>query len=74
MESAESGSKAGERKGHYYIDHDYRIADHNCGTYGATTIKKAMPWYRFSGFGPYTYGTPGGIHQYWGGIGEYSSK
>lgn len=68
MESAESGSKTGERKGHYYIDHDYRISDHNCGTYGATMIKKAMPWWKKaldvttlgrifgSGFPQYTYG------------------
>ncbi len=71
MESAENGSKTGERKGHYYIDHNYNITNHNCGTYGATMIKKAMPWYRRAldftnlgrffgtGFSIYTYGTPG---------------
>ncbi len=26
----------------------------------------------FSGFGPYTFGTPGGIRPYWGQTGEYS--
>ena len=73
MESAESGSKTGERKGHFYVDRDYRIADHNCGTYGATMIKKAMPWYKRAfdftnfgrifgtGFAPYTYGTSGTV-------------
>ncbi len=67
MQSAESG----DRENGFYVNTPYRILDHNCGTYGAAILKRSMPWYKFSGFGPYTWGTPHGIVPYWGPTGEY---
>lgn len=69
MKSAESGDK----KNGFYINSKYRLLDHNCGTYGVDLIKKAMPWYKFSGIGPYTVGTPSTVAPMWGGKGTYSA-
>lgn len=54
MDSAESG----DRDKGYYVNSDYRILDHNCGTYAADMIKAALPWWNTGGFSPYTMGTP----------------
>lgn len=54
MESAESG----DRDNGYYINSDYRILDHNCGTYGCDLIKKTVPWYRKFSLPIYSFGTP----------------
>lgn len=29
-----------------------------------------MPWYKFSGFGPYSWGIPDGLAPYWGTMGD----
>ena len=65
MQSAERN-----RPDSFYQNRNYNILDHNCGTYGADLIKKSMPWYKFSGFGPYSWGTPGGVEPYWGTTGS----
>lgn len=70
MESAESNN----RKNGFYVDSDYRILDHNCGTYGADMIKESMPWYKFSGFGGYSWGVPNSLAPYWGTSGSYTKK
>ena len=70
MKSAETN----DRKNGFYTNTPYRILDHNCGTYGADIIKKSMPWNKFSGFGPYSWGRPAGVAPYWGGTGKFSSK
>lgn len=67
MESAESNN----RENGFYTNHDYRLLDHNCGTYGADMIKRAMPWYKLSGFGPYTLGTSSMVAPMWGTTGKY---
>lgn len=58
MKSAESGN----RKKGFYINKDYRILDHNCGTYGADMIDKSLPWLDRGKFGIYTFGRPGNLH------------
>lgn len=70
MESAESNN----RKTGFYVNSDYRILDHNCGTYGADMIKEAMPWYKFSGFGEYSWGVPDSLAPYWGTSGSYTTE
>lgn len=58
MESAETGN----RKNGYYINKDYNILSHNCGTYGVDMINKATPWYKFSDLPMVSWGTPSGQH------------
>lgn len=70
MESAESNN----RSNGYYLDDDYDIVDHNCGTYGASMIKDAMPTFKWSGFGPHSFGTPGGMHPYGAVEGSYERR
>lgn len=60
MKSAETN----DRENGFYVNHDYRILGHNCGSYAADMLKKAMPWFKFSGFGPYSWGQPGGMEPY----------
>jgi hypothetical protein len=67
MESAETN----DRENGFYTNHDYRLLDHNCGTYGADMIKKSMPRFKFSGFMPYTAGTPSMVAPMWGTSGTY---
>lgn len=55
MNSAETNN----RDTGFYVNSDYRILDHNCGTYAADMLKKALPWYSTGGFDLYTMGTPG---------------
>ena len=69
MESAEKNTPDS-----FYQNRDYNILDHNCGTYAADMIKQSMPWYKFSGFGPYSWGTPAGVAPYWGTEGNYDEK
>ena len=67
MESAETNN----RENSFYTNRDYNLLDHICGTHGADMIKKAMPWYKLSGFGLYTLGTPSMVAPMWGTTGEY---
>lgn len=67
MKSAE----ANNRKNSFYTNHNYRILDHNCGTYAADLIKKSMPLKKLSGFGPYTIGTPSLVAPLWGETGKF---
>lgn len=50
MNSAEKGNG-------FYTNTDYRILDHNCGTYGCDLLSKSTPWYLKWKFGPYSSGT-----------------
>lgn len=68
MESAESG----DREKGYYVNSDYRILDHNCGTYAADMIKASLPWYDYGGFSLYTMGTPSMVAPSSLLFGEYS--
>ena len=74
MEEMMKSAETNNREKGYYVNSDYRILDHNCGTYAADMIKKSMPWYKFSGFGLYTWGTPSGAAPYWGGTGKYKNE
>lgn len=67
MKNAETN----DRKNGFYTNHNYRILDHNCGTYGADMIKKSMPLFKFSGFAPYTAGTPSMVSPILGTSGTY---
>lgn len=58
MESAENG----DRKNGYYINKDYNILSHNCGTYGVDMINKATPWYKFSNLSWIPIGTPSSLN------------
>lgn len=53
MQSAESN----DRDTGYYVNTDYRVPDHNYGTYAASLIRNSLPWLKFSGLG--WLGTPG---------------
>ena len=54
----------------YYHNRNYAIVDHNCGTYAADLIKKALPWYKIAGFSPYTIGTPSMVAPMFGMVGD----
>lgn len=70
MKSAETNNR---EKG-FYTNSDYRIIDHNCGTYAADMIKQSMPWYNSGGFSLYTFGTPSGVAPKGVKIGEYKKE
>ena len=70
MKSAETN----DRKNGFYTNSDYGIVGHNCGTYGADVIKKSMPWYKLSGFGLYSFGTPSSVAPSRGKTGEYENE
>ena len=71
MQSAETN----DRRNGYYVNRDYRILDHNCGTYGCDLIRKSLPWYSFNKLGTYTWGTPSSLRtQFFGKNAEYKQS
>ena len=70
MESAEKN-----RPNSFYQNREYNILDHNCGTYAADMLKKAVPWWAIVGrFGLYTHGTPSMVEPIIGTKGSYTSN
>ena len=69
MESAEKDKDNG-----FYRNKDYNILTHNCGTYAADMIKKALPGLQTGGFQLVTHGTPSYVAPSSKLVGKYKQK